>query len=333
MMPLVSIIIPCYNGQDFVAAAIESSIDQTYQNIEIIVIDDGSTDNSLEIISTFGDKIRIESTINQGVQLARNRGIELATGEYIKFLDCDDVLMLDCIETQVTRSLEFSADRKSIVYGDAVWVDRYLKPIPGYPAKLQRPDQDPISFILSCSPLTSCTLHKREYLLAVGGFDPFLVNRQENDLHLRLVLAGVEFVYLPGVTYQYRQYNFDNRLSHAAYTKMGAMYYFEVLEREQNLIEQKTGRALQPEVKTTLARYFWTYGRAVLREGYHDESKKYFDRAQELDKQNCTVGSFPYPILVKLFSTYGAEFLMNIFSKSKNIVNQFRSSPSSMKLT
>ncbi len=327
MMPLVSIIIPCYNSQDFVAAAISSAIDQTYQNVEIIVIDDGSTDNSLNIISSFGDQIRIESTRNQGVQLTRNRGIELANGKYVKFLDSDDVLLADCIEKQVAHAIQLPIDQKAIVYGDALWTDRQLQILPGYPIKLQHPDQDPIASILSCSPLTSCPLHQREYLLEIGGFDPFLVNRHENDLHLRLALAGVQFVYVPCSVYKYRQYDDDRRLSQAAYTKMGAMYYFEVLQKVRTLIEQKTGRSLLPEVQTLLAKDFWTYGRVVLREGYQDEAKNYFAEALKLDAQNCVVGNFPYPFLVKILSTYWAELLMQILSEFKmNLtMNQMKS--------
>jgi glycosyltransferase involved in cell wall biosynthesis len=95
MLPLVSIIIPCYNSERFIEEAINSAINQTYKNIEVIVINDCSTDKSLDIITSFSSKIHIENfLVNQGVQRARNRGIELAKGEYIKFLDSDDVLFL-----------------------------------------------------------------------------------------------------------------------------------------------------------------------------------------------------------------------------------------------
>ena len=319
MTPAVSIIIPCYNSQDFIKQAIDSAINQTYQNIEVIVIDDGSTDNSLNEIESFGDRIRVESNPNQGVQLTRNRGLELATGEYVKFLDSDDVLLLDCIEQQISQASQLPAESKAIVYGDPIWTNRQLQPIAGYLSKPQNPAQDPVAAILSCSPITSCPLHKREYLLEIGGFDPFLVNRHENDLHLRLVLAGVQFIYCSGPIYKYRQYNDNHRLSQAAYTEMGTMYYFEVLSREQKLIEAKTSQPLQPAARSILAKDYWTYGRVVLREGYADDAQKYFDRARNLDAENCVVGNFPYPLLIKLLGVDRAESIMTILSKFNQV--------------
>jgi glycosyltransferase involved in cell wall biosynthesis len=91
-MPLVSIIIPCYNAEKYVAEAIQSALDQTYPECEVIVIDDGSSDGSLEVIKGFGEKIRWESGPNRGGCAARNRGAALAKGEYFQFLDADDVL-------------------------------------------------------------------------------------------------------------------------------------------------------------------------------------------------------------------------------------------------
>lgn len=99
--PLVSIIIPCYNAERYVAEAIQSALDQTYPSREVIVIDDGSTDNSLETIKSFGNQIRWEAGPNRGGCAARNRGLELAKGKWIQFLDADDLITADKIEKQL----------------------------------------------------------------------------------------------------------------------------------------------------------------------------------------------------------------------------------------
>jgi len=315
MSPLVSTIIPCYTNQSFIENAIASTINQTYNNIEIIVIDDGSTDGSLEIIKQFGDKIYWETGKNRGAPLARNRGIELAKGEYIKFLDADDVLLPDCLEKQVTQASKLLSDSKSIVYGDAIWVDQYNQPIPGYPLRPRQPDEDNIAHILANSPLTSCPLHKREYLLEIGGFDPLLPRGQEYDLHLRLVLAGVEFVYYPGSVYQYREYVDNARISQRGYSSKGAMFHFQTLQKYQQLIEIQTGKPLSLEARKILAQRFWAFGRGILREGYIKEAQEYFHAARNLDSKSCVTGNKPYPWLVKLFGTYWAELFIDKLRK------------------
>ncbi|NTW21731.1 MAG: glycosyltransferase family 2 protein, partial [Nostocales cyanobacterium W4_Combined_metabat2_030] len=81
--PQVSVIIPAYNGSRYIQQAIESVLTQTYQNWELIIIDDGSTDNTRQIVQQYGDQLRYFSQENQGVAAARNRGILEAKGEFI----------------------------------------------------------------------------------------------------------------------------------------------------------------------------------------------------------------------------------------------------------
>jgi glycosyltransferase involved in cell wall biosynthesis len=90
---LVSIIIPVYNGAKYLRQAIESAMKQSYKNIEVIVVDDGSTDNSSEIAKCYDVKYLYQQ--NQGPSAARNNGIIASAGEYIAFLDCDDVYFHD----------------------------------------------------------------------------------------------------------------------------------------------------------------------------------------------------------------------------------------------
>lgn len=306
--PLVSIIIPCYNNETFVKQAIESAIHQTYANVEVIVIDDGSTDSSLEIIRSFENLIQWETGTNQGAPKTRNRALEVAKGEYIKFLDADDILLPDCLDRQVKRASQLSSKRKAIVYGDAIWINRDGKPLPSNPLLPRQEDEDPIYHILSQCPLTSCPLHKRDYLLEIGGFDPSIPKGQEHDLHLRLVLAGVEFVYHLGAVYQYREYSDTNRISNRGLSGKGAMIHFEILKQQCRKIEQQTRKPLSSDVRKILAQRFWAYGRAILRKGYVVESKSYFKTARELDSQNCIIGNPPYPMLVQLLGATKAEY-------------------------
>ena len=300
--PLVSIIIPCYNNEAFVKQAIESALQQTYTNVEIIVIDDGSTDSSLEIIRSFENHIQWETGSNQGAPKARNLGLEVARGEYIKFLDADDILLGDCLKNQVERASQISSERKAIVYGDAIWINRDGETLPSNPLLARQTDEDPIAHILSQCPLTSCPLHKRDYLLEIAGFDPSIPKGQEHDLHLRLVLAGVDFVYHSGAVYQYREY------SNRGLSSKGAMIHFEILQQQRKKIKEQTRKPLSADVRKILARRFWAYGRSILREGYVVEAKSYFEAARKLDPQNCIIGNPPYPMLVQLLGATKAEY-------------------------
>ena len=103
MQALVSVVIPNYNNGQYLAEAISSAISQTYKNLEIIVIDDGSTDDSNEILESFGSKIRLIKQENRGAASARNQGIRSAKGDYIAFLDSDDIWKPNKIELQVAK--------------------------------------------------------------------------------------------------------------------------------------------------------------------------------------------------------------------------------------
>ena len=99
--PLVSVVIPVRDGAPFIAEAIDSVLAQSYRNLECIVVDDGSTDGTAEIVEAYGDRVRNLTTGRGGVSAARNLGIERASGELIAFLDADDVWLPLKLEKQV----------------------------------------------------------------------------------------------------------------------------------------------------------------------------------------------------------------------------------------
>lgn len=107
-MPSVSIIIPLYNKKEFIRNSIQSVLNQTYGDFEIVIVNDGSTDNSLEIVkSIHDDRIRIIDKENGGVSSARNVGIDNSVGEWIIFLDADDTIRQDCLQTLINLHNQF----------------------------------------------------------------------------------------------------------------------------------------------------------------------------------------------------------------------------------
>ncbi len=118
--PLVSIIIPLYNAEQFIVETIHSVLDQTYQNIEVIIVDDGSTDQSLQKVSALAnDQIRLFKQNNKGASAARNYGLKEAKGDYIQFLDSDDLLAPDKIEKQIAQIKEHSLN--TVAYCSTVY--------------------------------------------------------------------------------------------------------------------------------------------------------------------------------------------------------------------
>jgi glycosyltransferase involved in cell wall biosynthesis len=115
MVPLVSVVIPAYNAERWITDAIISARCQTWSNVEVIVVDDGSTDATLAVAGRHeGPRLKVVSQDNQGACAARNRGLELAQGEFIQFLDGDDLLHPAKIDRQLRR-IDAAADSRSLL--------------------------------------------------------------------------------------------------------------------------------------------------------------------------------------------------------------------------
>ena len=214
MNSLVSIIIPVYNSTSFVVEAVRSALDQTYQNVEVIVVDDGSTDNSLSLVESIHDeRLRVFSQINQGACVARNRGIAEAHGVYVKFLDSDDILYPDAVAGQLEQQSRLGKDE--VVFGDFDFIDEqgnvFYENVFDEKAFLAE-DQD-YWFLTNWEMLITCPLHRREYLVEYKGFDNRLRSGQESFLHLKLSTKGIKFVYQPLRVFGYRSHQNEGRIS------------------------------------------------------------------------------------------------------------------------
>jgi len=198
--PLVSIIIPCFNAEGYVGEAIESALTQTYHNKEVIVIDDGSTDNSLALIKSFRGKISWQTRENHGAPSSRNRGLKLAQGELIQFLDVDDLLKPEKLEQQVPVSCSHPNE---IVYCDfqTEVIGRVNEPLLCSRTK----NDDSVIVALDTIIHTAAPLYKRDSLLRVGGWREHLPCAQDYELNLRLAIHGARFHHLPAVLYTVRR--------------------------------------------------------------------------------------------------------------------------------
>ncbi len=128
MSDLVSIVVPNYNYGKYIGACIETVLTQTYKDFELIVVDDGSTDNSVEIVKNYADqRIKVLTQPNSGVSVARNRGIKAAVGRWIAFLDADDMWTPDSLRLRVeaAKGAEGQDDRPLLVCGQSLRVIRF----------------------------------------------------------------------------------------------------------------------------------------------------------------------------------------------------------------
>jgi glycosyltransferase involved in cell wall biosynthesis len=192
MQPHVSILIPCYNAGPWIAQCINSALDQTYPNKEVIVVDDGSQDDSLSVIRSFGDRVRFETGPNRGGNVARNRLLELAGGVWLEFLDADDFLLPDKIEKQLALvetqpDLDVIYSPTRMLYGDSATA---------FVPTLE--DDDVYANYFRWGHLsTTSLLFRKSAIVEVGGWKPDQKVCQEHELLLRLIVAGKKFALMP----------------------------------------------------------------------------------------------------------------------------------------
>lgn len=184
--PRVSIIIPVYNGANFLDQSISSALAQTYGNAEVLVVDDGSDDNgaTAKIATAFGDRIRYLTKPHGGIASALNYGISKMQGELFSWLSHDDTYTPDKIETEVAEFIR--RGQKGIIYSDFYAMDKCSQRLHAH----ELPDIPPDGircFLLASDALNGCALLiPREYLLAEKGFDESLVTTQDYDMWFRL---------------------------------------------------------------------------------------------------------------------------------------------------
>jgi glycosyltransferase involved in cell wall biosynthesis len=205
MSPRVSVVIPTYNSDRYLATAIDSALGQTYRDHEIIVVDDGSTDQTSRILEAYGDRIRPLRQPNQGVAIARNSGIAAARGEFVAFLDADDVFLPDKLTAQVAV---FDADPElGIVHSGWQRVNDQGTPLLTVEPWHTVPQLTLETWLRWKPILPSAMMIRRDWLERSGGFDPRFPPAEDTELILRLALMGCRAAWLRQVTVYYRQHD------------------------------------------------------------------------------------------------------------------------------
>lgn len=186
--PTVSVIIPTYNRVHLVGRAIKSVLNQTYQDFEIIVVDDASTDNTEGVVKALGDsRIRyIQHEQNRGGSAARNTGIKAAHGEYIAFLDSDDRFEPMKIAAQIDVFNRSEDENMVLVYTGCRSVELRSDKVRGLTRPRKRGNIHKDILLANCVGTTSSILVKAGIIREIGGFDESLAANQDWELYFRL---------------------------------------------------------------------------------------------------------------------------------------------------
>jgi glycosyltransferase involved in cell wall biosynthesis len=187
--PAVSVVIPAYNAAGFIRTALDSVLNQTFEDFEVVVVDDGSCDDTASIVQGYGARVRLYSQRQGGASKARNHGISKATGELVAFLDADDLWRPRKLERQVDL-FRRRPDLGLVATGHEVVYDRF-------PTKVSRPDKRQRLFsdgnvarsiLINSGILTSSIMVPRKILRDLGGFNEDLRIGEDDDLWIRITV-------------------------------------------------------------------------------------------------------------------------------------------------
>lgn len=221
MNPLVSIVVPCYNASPWLAETLESALAQTWPEKEIILVDDGSTDDSLAIARSFENRgVRVFTQANRGASAARNVGFCTSSGGYIQFLDADDLLATDKIEQQV--NLLRQHDNNTLASGAWTRFDRepgrvQFSPFPNW-RDLTGVEFLQLHYEDGCMMHPAAWLAPRSLLEQAGPWNETLSLNDDGEYFARVMLAARQIVFCPTARSYYRS-NLQNSLSRRKDTK------------------------------------------------------------------------------------------------------------------
>ena len=202
--PLVSVVIPNFNNESYLAECLESVIAQSYKRIEIIVVDDGSTDRSIDILEKYESKIRVIKSTHSGASASRNIGIEQSKGQFIAFMDSDDIWITDKIEKQIFVLLNEGADLVYCGYREIGLASRIVLPNTSFRGNCSEFFRKfpGVSFV-ACGAI----LIRKSVLTKSGLFDENFIGAAEDWDFLRRVCQNGKVEFSNEVLFYYRRHS------------------------------------------------------------------------------------------------------------------------------
>lgn len=282
MIPEVSVIIPTYNDADKIGETIESVLNQTFSDFELIVVDDGSTDGTKAVVERFHDpRIRYIWQSNQERSAARNNGLAASRAPFIDFLDADDRYLPGKLAHQVPvlrDHPEVGMVLSGWVETDAQW-HALLERRPW----LTHPDPEPRDWFFIQLTRIGASLTRREWLTQIGGFDPDFSAVEDVDMWLRLIAAGCRTLWVKEIVMQRRRH----ALNTIADAKRMRSAQLAVIAK--NFADPSFAAALNVSQEEAFARAHLEGACRQYAAGYVKEARADLDRAVEYDPSLTTI--------------------------------------------
>jgi glycosyltransferase involved in cell wall biosynthesis len=279
-MPRVSVIVPVFNGVATVGEALAGVLVQSYRDFELIVVDDGSTDATPQLLASYGGSITLITRANGGIAAARNSGLRAATGEYIALLDCDDVWLPTMLERTVA-TLD-AAPQAVLAYTDLAITDsdgRALETALVGPQTAHAPTLD--EMLTRLWPIMpSAVVIRRRVLEAIGGFaEEFRSYGYEDAWCWMRARELGEFCYLPEQLVKWRFSSYPRPLKSFSFSPMARKQF-------ARMVQQRWGRSVEPLLHSRMraSRSLLGYiGLRELRDGNRRAAREAFRRALLID--------------------------------------------------
>ncbi|MFH1776941.1 MAG: glycosyltransferase [Candidatus Omnitrophota bacterium] len=290
----VSVIIPLYDQKQYVSEAIESVVTQTYPNIELIVVNDGSTDDPYSVLEKYNTKIKLVNQKNRGLAAARNTGIQNSSGDYLQFLDADDCLHPEKIRLQ----LEFTTKQGATVsYCEIAQYDQnsqhqYIN----YVGEVKDMFVHLYNFWYIYPVPIHSLLFKRDIFEKFGLFDEKLKACEDRYFLSKLILQGVRFAYFPliGGVRRKHKYNMNNNKLHII---KNTIKYYKKINRElgDDWFIKKFNYS---GYEMTCANLTYIYGDCIANNAGH-QTLKIVKKLYK--KENIKFNAKPIPLAVKRY--------------------------------
>ena len=256
---IVSIVIPVYNAEKYLKETVDSALNQTYPDIEVIIVNDGSTDGSLEILKQYGDRVKVFSKKNGGTASALNAGIKLMKGEWFKWLSADDVLMPNAVSELMSEAKKLN-DKKVILVSDYCTIDsksKFIEKIIHSECNhLSKFDRNVVLLDHFIGNGTTCLIHKTAFD-QYGMFDEEIKFPLDYELWLRYcLLFKFNLHFVPKILAKYRIHEKQEtkKLSKKESLKEDDIIRKVILEKLDLVEREKYEKALSEMPQITLKR-------------------------------------------------------------------------------